>query len=295
MADAPASANARADAIVALAQRVLLAVPWPRPEDGLRTLVSSGGESALPVFSSREELETAVDRFGWRSPDGSTPEREIEARDAFQYARERSLLFVVVDIAADHALEISRDEFEPLLTAAARRDSQGPYAGTGRVGSALASAARTGSRSTPPGPASQPPPAGPLPASPALSAPPPGSSPGIVAADASADLGAPPLVAILASIRLGAPIGASDDALLDRIAGVLREFPEVEFACAGSAGGVNAFGLRVDARMRKRLDTIGAELGKVVPPGAGFYLLDDPDHFRAARADALVFFPWRRR
>jgi hypothetical protein len=126
----------------------------------------------------------------------------------------------------------------------------------------------------------------------------PGSSPGRVAAGSSpgtvAASGGPP-VPLHPSIRLGAPVGTIEDSILDRLDAVLREFPEVEFACVGSAGGVNAFGLRIDARMRRRLDALGEGLGRVSPPGAHFYLLDDPDHFRAARAEALVFFPWRRR
>ncbi len=351
MADASVGEQAKLDAVLAISQRTLYAVPWPRAEDGLRTLISSGGESALPLFSSVGELEAAVDRFGWRSPDGSTPSREVAAKEAFRYARDRNLLFVVVDIASDHTLEVSRTELEPLLAEGSLRASIGvgvvspasspprppstrppgapapssrPLAGSApppqgasrgessgllhgvSEGSAPFHLAGRGEGSRPampavnaPVPASRPLSAMGGPAMAALHAPPPGSSPGIVpavregSAPALPALGGP--APVLSSIRLGAPIGAIDDGLLDRIDAVLRGFPEVEFACVGSAGGVNAFGLRIDARMRKRVAAIGDELGRVAPPGAGFYVLDDPDHFRAARESALVFFPWRRR
>jgi len=347
MADASVGEQAKLDAVVAISQRTLFAVPWPRLEDGLRTLISSGGESALPVFSSIGELEAAVDRFGWRGPDGSTPSREVAAKEAFRYARDRELLFVVVDIASDHTLEVSRAELEPLLAegplraslgggvvapasspprppstrppdaqvpssrpiaasapprAASRGESSGLVSGIS-TDSSPAIVPPTGEGSRPAFPALAAPVPGSRPlASPStapLHAPPPGSSPGIVPAIRE---GSEPAMSIphgpapvLASIRLGAPIGAIDDAILDRVDAVLRGFPEVEFACVGSAGGVNAFGLRIDARMRKRVPAIGDELGRAAPPGAGFYVLDDPDHFRAARDSALVFFPWRRR
>lgn len=303
MADAQQGGQAKVDALLALAQRTVFVVPWPRAEDGLRTLVSSSGESALPIFSDAGELTHAVDRFGWRGPDGGIPSREVGSREALRYARERNLAYVVVDIAADHSMEISREEIEPLLTPAARRDSTGPFSGAGRVSSTLMRAVKPTPHNIP---AASPidAPRTSIPHS--IHAPPPGqpaSSPGTVpsvhtAATAPGTIAAEPAgppVALQPSTRMGAPMGTIEDSLLDRLDHALRDFPEVEFACVGSVSGHNAFGLRVDARMRKRLEQLGAALGKVAPPGAAFHLLDDPEHFRAARAEALVFFPWRRR
>jgi hypothetical protein len=329
LADAREGGSAKVDALLALAQRTVFVVPWPKPEDGWRTLVSSGGESALPIFSDRAELDSAATRFGWLAPDGSAPALEVGSRDTLRYARDRNLSYVVVDIAADHSIEISQAEIEPLLSPAARRESAGPFSGAGRVSSTLMRAVkatpnpmqavdgRADKRTPPPGslPAAalgrptpapgtlQPvgldkrtPPPGSVPAVPtALPAPPPGQAPSSPGNVPAVKLPEGPPLAVLASTRIGAAIGTIEDAVLDRLDAVLRDYPEVEFGCIGGLNGKNALGLRIDARMRKRVDTLAAALGKVAPLGLEVVLLDDADHFRAARTESLVFFPWRRR
>lgn len=308
------------DALLALAQRTVFVVPWPKLEDGWRTLVSSGGESALPIFSERAELQEAATRFGWLDADGTAPALEVGSRETLRYARDRSLSYVVVDIASEHSIEITPAEIEPLLTPAARRDSSGPFSGTGRVSSTLMRAVQ---RTTPspmpavggieppridgrtPAPLShaelasmgQPRMSAPLPA------PPPGqvpSSPGTIATPIAALTTADPAPAgpplnVLASSPLGAPIGDVEDALLDRLDAVLRNYPEVEFGCIGGTNGVNVLGLRLDARVRTRVEALATELGAAAGDAMSMVLLDDTEHFRGARAAALVFFPWRRR
>ena len=137
LADAHHGGQAKVDAMVALAQRTIHVVPWPGGIEGYRTLVNSDGVAALPIFSLLEELEEAARRYGWLGADGSAPRAEIGARKALNYAIEQNLTYVVVDIASEHALELGREEFEPLLTPAARRDSEGPYAAAGKISSSL--------------------------------------------------------------------------------------------------------------------------------------------------------------
>lgn len=312
LADAALGGHARVDALVALAQRTVWIVPWPDASAGWRTLVNSDGKAALPIFTGRNELETAAARFGWLGPDRKALAAEVGSREALRYARDKSLAFVVVDIAADHTLEITREEIEPLLTPAARRDT-GPFAGTGRVSSTLMRAVVQGSSQTPaPMPqqsrslAIRPTPApgtlkaavptpglqkGVLPVTP----PPPGggSSPGTLSSPrAATPSGAPSPV--LPSMRLSPLPVAPDDAFLDTLETVLRDYPEVEWACLGIAGGTTAIGIRIDARMRSRLDSLAAALGSV-SAGAPIVTLDDAQHLKAARGEALMFFPWRRR
>jgi hypothetical protein len=309
MTDARDGGPAKVDALLALAQRTVFVVPWPKAEDGWRTLVSSTGESALPIFSDRAELETAAARFGWLGADGKAPALEVGSRETLRYARERTLSYVVVDIAADHSIEITPAEIEALLTPAARRESTGPFSGAGRVSSTLMRAVRSTPSPMraqggiePPRGRSEPPPRldkkTPAPGAPmipqALPAPLPGqapSSPGVLAAPSASGTALP----VLPSTRLGAPNGTIDEALLDRMDAVLRDYPEVEFGCIGGHGGKNALGLRIEPRMRTRLDALTLDLGRVAPLGLELVLLDDAEHFRAARAETLIFYPWRRK
>ncbi|MGF1466658.1 MAG: hypothetical protein ACFCGT_11030, partial [Sandaracinaceae bacterium] len=132
LVDARAGGQAKVDALVALAQRTVRVVPWPGGVEGWRTLVNSEGMAALPVFTDDDEVQEAARRFGWLEPDGTCGSREIGTRAAFSYAREHDLSYVIIDIASAHRLEVGRDEFAPLLTNAARRDSSGPFAAAGK-------------------------------------------------------------------------------------------------------------------------------------------------------------------
>lgn len=304
--DASLGGQAKVDAIVALSQRTVWVVPWPDASAGWRTLVNSDGKSALPLFTSRAQLDVAAARFGWLGPDQRAPVAEVGSRECFRYAFDKNLAFVVVDIAAEHTLEITREELEPLLTPAARRQT-GPFAGTGRVSSTLIAAVR--SQAPPPmsatgasGSASRSlavrptPPPGSIMAVSAIQPPGPvsavaprpgtGSSPGVARAPGVA----PP---ILPSLRLAPLVGPVDDAFLDQLDAILRGHPEVEWACLGIVNGDIAIGLRIDARMRGGLDAL-ARAFAATRVGA-IVTLDDATHLKAARAEALMFFPWRRR
>ncbi len=300
LTDAQQGGQAKVDALIALAQRTLWVVSWPNPADGYRTLVNSGGMAALPVFTERPMLDSAAERFGWVGPDGSIAALEVGARQALSFARERSLAFVVVDIVADHSLEIAQSELEPLLTPAARRESQGAFAGAGRISTLL----KQSVRATPTAPlpavgpirAPTPPPGALAPARPQVQAPPPGSSPGSVQAPSSpgsVPAGEPsPLVS---ASRLMTLTSNPDPALVDRLDAVLRNYPEVEWACLGLASAAQTIlVLRIDPRMRTRVDNLRTELG-AVSNGMPITLLDEPAVMRAARIEAFVFFPWRKK
>ncbi len=312
LVDASVGGQAKVDAIVALSQRTLWVVPWDGVE-GYRTLVNSSGLAALPVFTTEAELTEAAQRFGWLTPAGSVAHAEVGARAAFTYARDKNLGFVVVDIASEHSLEITRDEIEPLLVGGRARDSNlmaavtrksepgmsavSPRAPTPPPGS-VAPAARSGTP-TPVGVA-----AVRMPTPAAMPAVAPASAPA-VAAPSSLPAGAlPPRVEpaaqehanataqVLPSTRLFPPASAPDDALLDKLEAILRGYPEVEWACVGSASATPAMGVRIDARMRTRVGALAEGVAKAA--GLAIVTLDDMAHFKAAKVEAFVFYPWRR-
>jgi hypothetical protein len=148
--DAATGDQARVDALVVLAQRTMFAVTWPGGESEIRTLTNSAGETALPLFTSREMLEEAARRYGWQSPDGSLPSVEMGARQALRQAMARSVHFVVVDIGADYSVEFTLEEIQPLVSAQSERDSVGPFAGAGRVSSTLLQAVKRSRSEFPP-------------------------------------------------------------------------------------------------------------------------------------------------
>jgi hypothetical protein len=317
LVDAHQGGQAKVDALVALVQRTVFVVPWPGGIEGYRTLVNSEGVAALPVFTELAQLEEAARRFGWLDAQQQAPRAEVGARAALNYARKESLSYVVIDIAADHALEVTREEFEPLLSTAARRDSAGPYAGAGKVSSSLIRAVRP----TPP-PGSVPaqgsgasgvtPPPGALqaPKVPQASelappgdagAPTPGSDAGFTVSTgfeprAQATFGGGTSVSL-------APLASTPpDALFDALAAVLRDYPEVEWAalCNASRGPsapVPTVGVRVDTGFRQRVNEIVSGLrraGDAQGAALDVLLLDDAELMRAARGQGVVFYPWRK-
>jgi hypothetical protein len=351
--EAAQGGQAKVDALIALMQRTVFVVPWPGEIEGYRTLVNSQKIAALPIFTERSELDTAARRYGWLSPDGTAPAVEIGAREAFHHARNQGLMLVVVDIAADHCVEVSRDEIEPLLSASARRESSGPFAGAGRLSSTLMRTVKAGSRATPPPGTLEPairaptPPVGSLRAAervapPSEPTPPPGvdrgdaprrrdETPGVLRRGDTAPgtpssmrpaaprepiappdrrtpvrmpsavlpaVGPAPTMSgvVRPSARLAPATAVPTDELLDQLEALLRAYPEVEWACVGATAEGPALGLRIDARVRQRVDEIAARIATAtMPTPAAAVLLDDPQHFRAAKSEALVFYPWRRK
>lgn len=301
--DAHHGGQAKVDALVALAQRTVFVVPWPGGIEGWRTLVNRDGVAALPIFTTQAELDEAARRYGWLDARGEAPHAEVGARAALNYATRESLTYVVLDIASPHALEIARAEFEPLLTAAARRDSSGPYAGAGKISSSLIRAVRP----TPPPMRAAEARMHPTPPPGSLSAPrvpdiaPPSDggltvSTGFNASTKAATFGGGTSVAL-------APLaGAPSDALIDALTAVLRDFPEVEWACLASASRgpsapVPTVALKVDDGFRQRVNEIVSGLRSAADrQGASVdvLLLDDKALMRTARAQGYAFYPWRK-
>lgn len=270
--DAGEGGQAKVDALVALSQRTVFVATWGGGSSGFRTLMNSNREAALPVFTSITELETAARRYGWLNPQGEAASREVGAREALHYALAQEVAYVVVDIAADHALEITPPEMEPLMSSAARRDSSGPFAVVGKVSDSVRKAVES---SLPP-------------------------------VDSLADLadgGAPTtgqLGMLPEGLSLHAPPATPEDATLDAIADVLRQYPEVEWASVvGAVSEANPIvGLRLDTAYRARVGEIIDKV-KEVAAGTGSpvatVLLDNTDVVRRARQEGVVFYPWRKR
>ena len=158
LAEASTSEQARVDALMALWQRTVYAATWPGPNQAARTLTNSHGESALPLFTGLDALDTSATRFGWRGPDGTLLFRELPAREAVRHALARNVQFVVMDIGCEHSVELAREELEPLLNLAAQPNGTSPYAGTEQRHQAVLDAVRRSNRPPPrmPPPAAQP-------------------------------------------------------------------------------------------------------------------------------------------
>jgi hypothetical protein len=276
------------DALLALNQRTVFVVPWPAGIEGYRTLLNAEELAALPIFTSRQELRTAAHRFGWMLPNGAPAEVEIGAREAFHYTQTHSLAFVIVDIASDHVLEIGREELAPLLSPAARRESSGPFAGTGRITSNLMRAVRSEDDSRRISSQPSPPPSAPTRQSSAPPSPPTRQS------------STPPPERLASNLRPSSAIDSIHAPLaedrLQALEPILREYPEIEWACIGTSHGGQVLGLRIDPRIRHRLNEIAEKIeGALFDESCPIVLLDDPDDLRSARSNALVFYPWRRR
>jgi hypothetical protein len=298
LADAHHGGQAKVDAMVALAQRTIHVVPWPGGIEGWRTLVNSEGVAALPMFTSMAELDSAARRYGWLEANGSVPAAEVGARAALNYAIREKLSYVIIDVAAEHALELAREEFEPLLVHNPRHDSSGPYAGAGKVSSSLMRAVRP----TPPPMRTVD-----IQAHMAGSHPTPidqpavregfSSSPGFIAAPNVATFGGG------TSVTITPLTGEPPDALLDVVANTLRGYPEVEWAsfCIAARGPSPAsptIALRIDGGYRQRLNEIITSvrrLGESHGAALDVLLLDDAALMRTARGQGVVFYPWRKK
>ncbi len=322
MAEAGTGGQAKVDALVALAQRTVFVPTWRMGDDGYRTMVSSTGVAALGVWLDFESLADASMAFGWVMPDGRVAYKEIGARAALGHALANNLL-VVVEMGAEHSMEIEEHEMRLLLAPQARSESSGAFAGTGRLQSSLMRAVRA------PTPVmGVPSPTGPLGAqipAEAIAAP-----PGYVAAGRSslvthdaressvtvpfetgARNSAPQAGGAAVQATFGGSAGGvtiaplqseASDALLRALAGSLRGFPEVEWAllasvARGPAPPVPTIAVRVDAAFRTRInDIVAAVRAAAAGAGAGLdvLLLDDAQLMKLARAAGQPFYPWRR-
>lgn len=108
----------RARALQKVVQGRVVAATWPNSNEAIRTLTSSDGEQAMPLFTASDMLRAAAKRFGWLADDGSVCSREIGARDALTGALAQGVQFVIIDVGSEHAVEFSREEIANTLSAA---------------------------------------------------------------------------------------------------------------------------------------------------------------------------------
>ena len=265
----------------------------------MRTLTNSQGVTALCVFSSERQLEDAAARYAWIDIEGKVPSKLVPISEAIRYAKQSHASLLVVDIAADHKLELDQGELELISTYPSGR--QPSYQGLQGVVS----------RSRPPleghevkRVSTRPPAPGfgresyDLPLEPARSALKPSSiTPDPEQHSVSATFGAP------ATATMEVLAESVPDELFDAFTGVLREYPEVEWACVVQAergqGRPNpSVALRIEPAFRKHLAEIGAKIWDV---GGEFgrpfevVVLDSMEQMKQARAVGLPFYPWRKR
>jgi hypothetical protein len=150
LAEAGGGGQAKVDALVALSQRTVFVPTWRIGDDGYRTVVSSNGVAALPVWLDFEALADAAAAFGWAMPDGRVAYKEIGARAALGHGLANNLL-VVVEMGAEHSMEVEQEEMRLLLAPQARSESSGAFAGAGRLQSSLMRAVRPPSGTPPAG------------------------------------------------------------------------------------------------------------------------------------------------
>jgi SseB protein N-terminal domain len=280
----------RARAVGALRGAEVYATTWPTDPNSLRTLLNSAGLRAMALFTDERQLEDAAVRFGWHGVDGHVPSRRLHISEAIRVARQQQVSLVIVDITSDHALELDQGEIE--LVSASPSTRPPSYQGLGPVVSSARQVDNTNELVR------------------VSSRPPPSHQdrhavsvldPTSINVDAqnsqvTATFGMASTAAMAALPDLPA------DALLDALAGVLREYPEVEWACLvgeedGDRNAVHV-ALRIDAAFRKHLREIGAKLRAATSAeGAAcdVLVLDTPEQMKRARAIGLPFYPWRKR
>ncbi len=301
------------------------AATWPTDPATLRTLTNSGGVTALAVFTDEEQLHDAAMRYAWLGLDGKAPSKKLHISEAMRFAKQHRAQVVVVDIAADHALELDEGEMELLASPPSGRPPS--YSGMPPV--------RT---NRPPGEEGPPLSLSQLAMS-AMHAPSHhGLEPMVTNSEAAASVAravsasslqpAPDMTARGQSQTSLAPtsmseapssvsvsFGSSGSAQLtalpeppseevyDALTAVLRDFPEVEWACVvrasrGPGEATPAVGLRIDPAFRKNLNEISVKMRETsIEYGIAFdmLLLDTPEQMKAARQIGRPFYPWRKK
>lgn len=286
--DAGDGGQAKVDALVALSQQTVFVATWGGSSTGFRTLLNSSREAALPIFTSESELDTAARRYGWLDPQGNVSMREVGAREALHHAVAQEVAYVVVDIAADHSVEISPEEIEPLMSPAARRDSSGPFAVVGKVSDSVRKAVDSKLPPSMDGTGTG--------ANPRVPAGPGAPTTGTTGTLPTEGLGTGPLE----KVSLHAPPMMPEDATFDAVSEVLRRYPEVEWASIVGTAAQNSplIGLRIDTAYRARVDEIVGHIkasAEATGVAVGTVLLDNAEVMRRARQEGVVFYPWRKR
>jgi hypothetical protein len=295
----------RARAVTALRGIELWAATWPADPSQLRTLTNSNGVTALPLFSDERELADAALRYAWLAMDGHTPRRQLPLWEALRLAKRQKAQLVVIDIASEHALELDEGDVD-LLSAAP--SSQKPPPNQSASGSQRPPPAHGGGevkvRSTPA-------PDGDNVVRRASDKPatddkgsgtysplrPRSTTPRPDAHAVAATFGATPTATMQA---LEAP---PDEALLEELSELLREYPEVEWACLVTAARADSkqapsVALRIEPQLRMNLPTLTRRLREVSSAlGArhDVLVLETPEQMKQARHLGMPFYPWRKK
>jgi hypothetical protein len=289
----------RSRAVGALRGAEVYATTWPSDPASLRTLLNSSGVRALALFTDERQLEEASIRFGWLGVDGHVPTRRLHISEAIRFARQQGVSLVVVDITSDHTFEIDEGEMELVAAPPSKRPPS--YAGLAAVVSSPGQSADDGSQvkrvST------RPPPAG-SPAQGERLSTPNGSSlaPTAINVDV-AHHAVSATFAIAHTATMVALPAAPADEVIDALTGVLREYPEVEWACLvgeeerANQGAVHV-ALRIDRAFRKHLAEISVKLrdaSTALGAPCDVLVLDTPDQVKRARSIGVPIYPWRKR
>lgn len=289
----------RARAVSALRGAEIYATTWPTDPTSLRTLLNSSGVRALALFTDERQLEEAALRFAWLDVDGHVSTRRLHISEAIRFARKQGVALVIVDITSDHTLEIDEGEMELLSSPPSTRPPS--YTGIAPV---VSSSRHPDSGSDVKRVSTRPPPADGREAREERSSHVSSSNlqPSAVNFDVEHHAVSATFGLAQTATMMALPSTPADD-LVDALALVLRDYPEVEWAClVGEADRDNDaavhVAVRIAAAFRKHLGEISAKLRAVsAAQGApcDVLVLDTPEQMKRARAIGMPFYPWKKR
>jgi hypothetical protein len=292
-------AGQRARAVGALRGAEMFASTWPADPTALRTLLNSAGVRALALFTDERQLEAAAHRFAWLGVDGTVPQRRLHISEAIRFARQQRVSLLIVDISSDHMLELDEGEMELMSAPPSTRPPSyvglAPVVSTSRPPDAAADVKRVSTR---PAPLS----IGDEPREERISnIPVSGHVPSAINVDVERHA-VSATFSVAHTATMTALAAAPGDDTIDALAAVLRDYPEVEWAClVGEADEDREsvhVALRIDAAFRKHLGEISVKLRAAsAAQGApcDVLILDTPEQMKRARAIGLPFYPWRKR
>ena len=289
----------RARAVGALRGAEVYATTWPTDPSTLRTLVNSSGMRALALFTDERQLEEAAIRFAWLGVDGHVSTRRLHISEAIRFARQQQVSLIIVDITSDHTLEIDEGEME--LMAAPPSTRPPSYTGLAAV---VSSSRHPDAASDVQRVSTRPPTVDAQGREERFSSGAPAG--GLLPTAINVDVAHHAVTATfgLAQTATMTALGASPkEDLVDALALVLRDYPEVEWAClVGEADRDNDsavhVAVRIDAAFRKHLGEISAKLraiGAAQGAPCDVLVLDTPEQMKRARAVGLPFYPWKKR
>lgn len=268
----------------------------PQDLECARTLTNSEGLIALPVFSSEPFVDAAAVRFGWLGPDGTCPRKRVSMPDAIRMAMLCEAQLVVVDIATEHVLELDGGELELLSAVPGQRSPS--FEGLAVVSRPRSVSQlevhRVSTRPTDPGLGGL---AHNAPSEPPRSALFPSSvTPDPDSHSVTATFG------VSDTATMSSLLESPSDEHFDAFTNLLREYPEVEWACVvqadrGHGSPAPCVALRVEPAFRRHLHEISeklAEISRELGEPWGVLVLDTPEQMKEARGVGLPFYPWRK-